>query len=36
MGAVLSFGLIHVVHLVGLAAAPTALAAAVSFVCHIH
>ena len=28
-------GLIHVVHLVGLAAAPTVMAAAVRFACHI-
>ncbi|MEA2536635.1 MAG: hypothetical protein QOF11_869, partial [Chloroflexota bacterium] len=35
-GAILSFVAVHVVHVAVLAAAPAALTAAVSFVCHIH
>lgn len=36
VGTVLTFGLVHAIHVAAFAAAPAAVAAAVSFVCRIH
>ena len=36
IGALLSFGLVHAIHVAVVAAAPAAVAAAFSFACHIH
>ncbi len=36
VGAVLTFGLVHAVHVAAVTAAPAVVAAAVSFVCRIH
>jgi hypothetical protein len=36
LGAVLTFGLVHAIHVAVVSAAPAAVAAAVSFVCRIH